>query len=67
MEIIIEIKIIPSVRIYVNPDTYKHTNSHTDSHSHILNPQKPTMFLEKSGSALLLLHFSKHKTCRFHV
>lgn len=27
------IEIIPSTQISVNPDTYHHTNSHTDSHS----------------------------------
>ena len=57
---IIQMKTIPSVQIYVNPDTYKHSNSYPDSHSHILNPPKLTMFLEMSGSAWLLLPFSKH-------
>lgn len=51
---------IPSIQMDVNPDTYKCTNSSTGSHSHVLNPQRPTMFLETSGSALPLLHLSKH-------
>lgn len=49
---------IPSVQTDVNPDMQKH-NSHTGSHSHVLNPQKLTMFSETSGPALPLLPLSK--------